>query len=210
MYFSLNQERILLKMSPTPTIRINGPEPFYYIEVKEYNNTDSSYEVVGSSFIDPKNKTFDDYYEFPQNFYGDLEFSIYKIQNKSLVKIYSHRYNDYGKLVVFQLNTEDYEEAEVWTDRIREYEKRRGCIVVLDSNFIELDKTFDNFFRIDGLDFYKVYRIGKFEQEKIVLNRDLKKMKFSWFNKDIWSINHPRNWENLSSQEIIDDILGLN
>ena len=32
-----------------------------------------------------------------------------------------------------------------------------------------------------------------------------------WYGnwKTFWSYQHPRNWANLSSQEIVDDILGL-
>jgi hypothetical protein len=40
---------------------------------------------------------------------------------------------------------------------------------------------------------------------------DMRMEGYIWFGnfKKFWSYQHPRNWNNLSSQQIIDDILGL-
>jgi hypothetical protein len=69
-----------------------------------------------------------------------------------------------------------------------------------------------NFFLAHHPEPYKTYNIGRYpKSSNDYKSKDPRKKGFLWFGhwKTIWSYQHPRFWKNLSSQEIVDDILGL-
>ena len=73
-------------------------------------------------------------------------------------------------------------------------------------------QKFDSFYQTYGLNFYKTYNIGRFPKTSNDFKTvDPRKDGLIWYGnwKTFWSYQHPRNWANLSSQEIVDDILGL-
>ena len=115
-------------------------------------------------------------------------------------------------MVLFKLDTNDYNEALLWTDRILQYQKINQCKIVLESQYENLNKSFDSFYQTKNLDFYKMYRIGRYPKTSDDWRTvDPRKEGLIWFGnwKTFWSYQHPRIWENISSQEIVDDILGI-
>jgi hypothetical protein len=212
MYTTVNNEQIELKLNPYIYVNVSGPEDFYYVELMEYvNNNPESKQVEAFSINGKSNFLKDDEFYFFGEFYGDYEISVYKfVKNIGLQKIYNHRYNDYGKLVEFNLVTENIEDAKVWINSINEYQQRHGCIVKVNSNFEEIN----NLYKINNIFFpYKTYNIGRFPKIGIDFKsiEETRKHGSIWFGnwKVFWSYQHPRNWKELSAKEIADDILGL-
>lgn len=212
MYFSLNNEKIVFHLTSGITVRINGPEDLYYVEVREFKNNHESFYLEGYPVSLDKKEGVETEFNFPILFYADLETSIYKITgSKRATKIYTHRYNDYGKLVKFKFDSEDYEECEIWYEKVMEYCSLRGCKPVIDSVFDEINKKVPNFFEIIDIDYYKTYYLGRYPKvDKWKPKQTLDEAVLRDKNIiDYWSLNHPRNPEGLSSAEIASDILGL-
>jgi hypothetical protein len=148
-------------------------------------------------------------FNLPIRYYGDLETTIYKyIDGKKSTRVFTHRYNDYGKLVRFKFDTESVEDSDIWYDLVMEYKKIYGCKVVIDSSFDHINKRVNNNFELIDIDYYKTYYIGRYPKlyeewnPKIPHNEGVR-----W--KKLWSFEHPRNWVDLSPEEIGKDILGL-
>jgi hypothetical protein len=129
-----------------------------------------------------------------------------------LKRIFTHRYTDYGKVVLFNLVTDDKEECLLWLDRVYQYQKNHGCKIAVNTNFSDINKSIPSYYNVSGIDFYKTYNIGRFPKTSNDFKTvDPRKDGLIWYGnwKTFWSYQHPRNWANLSSQEIVDDILGL-
>jgi hypothetical protein len=65
---------------------------------------------------------------------------------------------------------------------------------------------------VDGIDYYKTYNIGRFPKNSHDWRTiDPRQEGVIWYGnwKTFWSYQHPRLHSNLSSKEIIDDILSL-
>ena len=212
MYITVNKEQIDIRLNPYIYVNVLGPDTLYYVELREYvNNSEESKFVEGYHFNRDGSyvQSFD--FSFFGEFYGDYEISIYKfVINVGLQKIHTHRYSDCGKLVEFNLHTNNIDDASTWVESILEYQMKHGCIVKLNSMFEELNNQFEY---DNNLPIYKTYNIGRFEK----ISNDYKSVGESrkygklWFGnwKVFWSYQHPRNWKSLSAKNISDDILGL-
>lgn len=211
MFINVNNEKIEIKFDPYIYVNVWGPEHFYYVEVREYvkDNPESRF-VEGFHFNRNADIVKDYNFYFFGEFYGDYEISIFKlVKNVGLQKIYSHRYNDCGQLVQFNLVTDNIEDAKIWVKSIDEYQKKHGCIVKINSNFEEIN----NLYSTDAQSPYKTYNIGRFQKTSTDFKSigETRKHGNLWFGnwKVFWSYQHPRNWKELSAKEISDDILGL-
>jgi len=210
MYFSLNQEKIVFHQNNGITVRINGPEDFYYVEVREFlSGKNQSFYLDGYPVCLSGKEGVKTEFNLPIRYYGDLETTIYKcIDGKKSTRVFTHRYNDYGKLVRFKFDTESVKDSEIWYDLVMEYKKIYGCKVVIDSPFDHINKRVNNNFELIDIDYYKTYYIGRYPKvyeewnPKIPHNEGVR-----W--KKLWSFEHPRNWVDLSPEEIGKDILGL-
>jgi|Laugresu1bdmlbdd_1035124.scaffolds.fasta_scaffold00382_4 hypothetical protein len=210
MYFSLNQEKIVFHQNNGITVRINGPEDLYYVEVREFlSGKNQSFYLDGYPVCLSGKEGVKTEFNLPIRYYGDLETTIYKyIDGKKSTRVFTHRYNDYGKLVRFKFDTESVKDSEIWYDLVMEYKKIYGCKVVIDSPFDHINKRVNNNFELIDIDYYKTYYIGRYPKvyeewnPKIPHNEGVR-----W--KKLWSFEHPRNWVDLSPEEIGKDILGL-
>jgi hypothetical protein len=212
MLTTVNNEQIEINFNPSIYVDVLGPDRFYYVEVREYVKDNSESKLV-EAFHFNRNDNFlkDNNFYFFGEFYGDYEISVFKfVKNVGLQKIYNHRYNDCGKLVQFNLVTENIEDAKIWVNSINEYQKKHGCIVKVNSVFDEINNLYTN---NNSSTPYKTYNIGRFPK----VSNDFKSVGETrkhgnlWFGnwKVFWSYQHPRNWKELSTKEIADDILGL-
>jgi hypothetical protein len=213
MYFSLNEERVILNFNPYPYVRITGPDELYYVEMREYVDNDDKSFSVDSYKVSPTKSGWRNYFDVPIEFYGEFEISISKyVPNYGIKKIYTHRYNDYGKFVRFNLDTNDLDECILWVERVMEYKKIHGCKPLINTRFDEVNKKFSDYYSINNIDYYKTYNIGRFPKKSTDFKTlDARQEGVIWYGnwKKFWSYQHPRCWKTLSSQEIIDDILGL-
>lgn len=214
MYFSINNETLIVDFNRGTHVRISGPEDYYLVEMVEYVEGEDTPKHIEGFKVSPnlKNAWRKDF-TIPIEFYLDFGVFVYKvIDSYGLTRIYNHRYCDYGKLVLFNLVTNDEEECKLWTERVMEYQRRHECKVAIKSNFPEIDKKFKNFYYSSGIDYYKTYNIGRFPKNSTDFRtKDPRKEGLIWYGnyKTFWSYQHPRNWVDLTSQEIADDILGL-
>lgn len=211
MFINVNNEKIEIKFDPHIYVNVWGPEHFYYVEVREYvKDSSESKFVEGFHFNRNANIVKDYSFYYFGEFYGDYEISVFKfVKNVGLQKIYTHRYNDCGQLVQFNLITDNIEDAKIWVQSIDEYQKKHGCIVKVNSKFEEINTLYSD----DTQSPYKTYNIGRIPKTSKDFKSLGEKRKYGnlWFGnwKVFWSYQHPRNWKDLSAKEISDDILGL-
>jgi hypothetical protein len=215
MYIQINEEKIKIDFNSGITVSISGPDDFYYVEVNEFQKNNDNLVYVEGYLITDKLKYpwMRKNFNLPIEFYFNFQIKIYKFIDKiGLKPIFTHQYNDNDELVLFKLDTNDYNEALLWTDRILQYQKINQCKIVLESRYENLNKSFDSFYQTKNLDFYKTYRVGRYPKTSTDWRTvDPRKEGLIWFGnwKTFWSYQHPRFWKNISSQEIIDDILGI-
>jgi hypothetical protein len=213
MFTQIGDEKIVIDFNKGITVRVGGPEQLYYVELHEFKKGDQQPYIVEGIHFTTMNDWYMKEFHLPIEFYMDFEIIIYKFDDTfGLKRIYSHRYNDRDQLVRFILDTDNLDEASVWLKRCMTYKKRNECHVEIISNFDEINSYSETRFKDRNLTPYKTYRIGKFPKNsndwKTV---DPRKEGVIWFGnwKTFWSYQHPRLWKSLSSQEIVDDILGL-
>jgi hypothetical protein len=209
MFISLNEEKIILHFNPSPFLKISGPDELYYVELREYpKNDDQSLYVEGRKIVGNGGV-----FHIPIEFYCDFEISVSKyISEYGLKKIFTHRFNDYGKQVLFNLDTNNHNECLLWISKVEDYQKIHGCNIHIKTNFDDINKKFMSYYQVNGIDYYKSYNIGRTPKSSTDWRTiDPRKEGVVWYGnwKTFWSYQHPRLWSNLSSEEIINDILAL-
>jgi len=212
MFTQINNEKIRLNFHSGITVHVDGPQPYYLVEVNEFKKNSDTPVLIESYHITTKpGLGYSSYFNLPIEFYFDFEINIYCFNESiGLQKIFSHRYNDNGKLLKFVLDTSNLEEAQIWINQIKKYQSIHNCKIVLESMFDELNNSFNEKYITKGIDFYKVYRIGRYPKSSSDWRTiDPRKEGVMWFGywKTFWSYQHPRCWTDLSSKEIINDIL---
>jgi hypothetical protein len=213
MFFQIGNEKIVLDFNKGITVKCNGPEIMYYVECLEYRGIDNlPYLVEGFHF---SHHDFWKYKEFhlPIEFYMDFEIVLYKLDDEfGLKRIFSHRFNENDQLVKFVIDTNDFEEARIWVDKILDYKIKKSCHIEIHSKFDEINNISDTRYKAKNLTPYKTYRIGRYSKDSQDWKTiDPRKENLIWFGnwKTFWSYQHPRLWKNLTSEEIVNDILGL-
>lgn len=215
MYIQINEEKIKIDFNSGITVSVDGPDTSYYVEINEFQkNNDAPVQVEGYNISSNFNSRYlRQNFTCPIEFYFNFQIKIYKFIDKIGLKlIFTHQYDDNNKLVLFKLDTNDYNEALLWVDRIKKYQSINRCKIILESQYENLNKTFSSFYQTKNLDLYKTYRIGRFPKTSNDWRTvDPRKEGLIWFGnwKTFWSYQHPRFWKNISSQEIVDDILGI-
>jgi len=210
MYIQLNEEKIKIDFNNGIRVNVKGPGIYYFVEVLEYpKNHNVPHYLQGYTLLTKGELNFN----FDVEFYMDFEVNVYKFIDKVGIKrIFTHRYNDYGKLVKFNLNTHNYNECLLWLDKINLYKEIHGCEVVIESKFDDINKRYMSYYSTGNLDYYKTYKIGRFPKTSTdYKSRETRKVGNLWFGnwKTFWSYQHPRFWGDLNSEEIVSDILGL-
>ena len=213
MFTKINNINIHFSFENGIWVKVDGPDLIYLIELREYPKGDDKSKHVEGYLISPREEKYYREFVYSQEFHGDFELSIYKMDfEHGLVKFFSHRFNDRDKIVEFILDTDDLKEAKLWAERVKSYSRLHGCRPVIKSKFPIINKSFPEYFKSDGLQRYKRYRIGRYPKS----SNDFKTIQpqhegLLWFTgwKLFWSYQHPRPWNKLNSQEIVDDILGL-
>lgn len=213
MYTSVNKDLIYYDFNPFVRVKIYGDEPQYLVELFEYKKNHSSPLLIVNYPVRPERlKNVRDFL-CPIEYYYDFEIKVSKyIPNVGIQKIFNHRYNDMGKLVRFNLHTDDVKEAIIWYNRIIHYQKIHQCEIFIDSKFSEVRQLNKMKYNVEGLNFYKTFNIGRFPKSsddfKTKHTSEHNQIRLNYW-KSFWSYEHPRNWKNLTSKEIVDDILGL-
>ena len=212
MFTQINNEKIRLNFQSGIKVYVDGPETYYLVEINEFKKNSDSPVFVESYHITTKSgKGKNSYFNLPIEFYFDFEVNVYRFNEDSgLQKIFSHRYNDNGKLLKFVLDTSNFEEVKIWIEQIKKYQLIHNCKIVVESKFDVLDNTFNTKYLTKDIDFYRIYNIGRYPKSSNDWRTvDPRKEGVLWFGywKTFWSYQHPRCWTSLSSKEIINDIL---
>lgn len=214
MYFQINNDLIRLTINPYPKIEIFGDDFSYLVEFREYiPGEERSYLLRSFECSRHPRSLWANTCNIPITFRFEFQINVYKfILNEGIKLIFSHRYNDSGKLVLFNLKSNDYETCKLWVERIKKYQSLHLCNPVINSEFEDLNRTFPAYYQTHGIEYYKTYDLGKFPKQSTDFpTLDQRKHGLIyWGNwKTFWSYEHPRNWNHLTPQEIADDILGL-
>ena len=210
MFIQVKNEKIELDFNFGIKCSVEGPDSYYYVQLDEYVNGDDFPTYVEGYGVSGKEKSS---FYLAIEFFMDFEISVFKfVKNVGLVKIFSHRFNDYGRYVKFILDSENEKECDLWLDSIRQYEHKSGCKVILESQFEHMNQKFESFYLSKNITPYKTYRIGRF----LKISNDFRTLderceNLIWFGywKKFWSYQHPRKWNQIDSKEIANDILGL-
>ena len=212
MYTQVNDEKINLDFNQGIKCTVEGPDNYYYVQVNEFVDGDDFPNYVEGYSVSSKNKK-NPTFSLPIEFYMDFEITVSKfISDVGLVKIFSHRFNDYGKYVKFELDTKDNYECNLWVEQIKKYQNKRGCKILLDSEFPDINKNFESYYTTKNIIPYKTYKIGRHPKtSNDFRTTDERCEGLIWFGcwKKFWSYQHPRRWNQISSLEIVNDILGL-
>ncbi len=213
MFFQVGNEKIILDFNNGVTIRVGGPDLTYFVECVAYRGADHQPVTLESFHVTSNCDWPKKEFRVPIEFYFDFEIKIYKFDPLYGLKlIFNHRYNDYDQVVRFILETDDHKEAKFWLTKIKEYQRKNYCKIQVFSKFEDIDKQSDTRYQTRDLTPYKTYRIGRFPKSSTDWKTiDPRKEGLIWFGhwKTIWSYQHPRLWKYLSSEEIVNDILGL-
>jgi len=212
MYIQLNSEKIRLDFNSGIKCYVDGPDSYYYIQVNEFVNG-SDYPTYVEAYTINKFNPLRKIYSLPIEFYMDFEIHVSKfVPEVGMIRIFSHRFSEYGQYVRFEIQTEDFDECEYWVSKIKEYQSIKGCKIILDTPYDEFNKMSENYYNPKSITPYKTYKVGRFPKvSNDFRTNDERCEGLIWFGywKKFWSYQHPRNWNILSSQEIVEDILGL-
>jgi hypothetical protein len=216
MFTRINDIAINYEFNPHISVRVDGPDRYYYVEVREYLKGSTESLFIEGYHISSKNTDVcwpHTEYTFRASFYGDYEISIFKMDfEEGLTRIFTHRFDDRDRVVKFEVDTDNKQEAELWVVRVLEYVRRHGCRPIIITKFEEINHRHKNFFSNPGIEIYKTYKIGRYPKTSNDFRTlDPRREGVIWFGfwKEFWSYEHPRLWKFLSSQEVVDDILGL-
>ena len=210
MYTSVNNDLIYYDFNPIIKVGVIGNDNYYLVEVKEYKPNHHSPLLIQSYPIGRSLNTKE--FTCDIQFYFDFEISVYKfLDDYGIKKIFTHRFDDTAKLVNFNLETQNEKEAIIWYQQILEYQKKHQCQIFVQSEFKNITDKNNSLFNKD-LNFYKTYNIGRFPKSskdfKTLDPRTEGYIQFGWWKK-FWSYQNPRNWNELSTEQIAKDILNL-
>lgn len=209
MWYQINDIDIKLDFNEGIKVFVTGPDKYYYVNIQEYKN-DSPLTLYSNHINSGKNPNF---FELPIQFFMDFEINIYRlILNYGIVNIFSHRYNDTGKVVKFILNTEYYDEATTWLESINRYCNIHRCNKIIQSKFSDINNFSNPEYITRNIEPYKTYRIGRYpKSSKDWKTYERRKEGVIWYGnwKTFWSYQHPKSWKDLSSKEISDNILNI-
>lgn len=216
MYTKINDILINYTFSDGVKVKVKGPDTYYYVEIREFlPNSTESFFLEGFHIVDEPLKCHPTQeFRYDANFYFDFELLVYKTDvNHGLVKIFQHRFDDRDKLVLFNIETDNLQEATLWYDKSLLYTDLHGCKPVIRTRFDELNHRNKNYFSTDSFEFYKIYNIGRYPKTSTDFRSigDKRVENTTWYGlwKKYWSYQHPREWKLLNSEEIVDDILGF-
>jgi hypothetical protein len=216
MFTKIDDVTIDINFNNGIEVKVKGPDLFYYVELVEYEKNSSTAKYLEAHQVHsvPTDAApFWKLFRFDGRFYFDFEIRVYRVDsNEGVLLIYTHRYNDVGKYVKFEIINKNRSETEFWIERIYKYCEIHKCKPIIKTEFTDINHRDKNFFITEGIEYYRTYKIGRFPKaSKDFKTRDPRQKGFLWFGfwKIFWSYEHPRNWKHLNSQEVVDDILGL-
>ncbi len=105
MYTKIDNIKIYYNFNDGIKVNIDGPDNLYYVELREYPKKSQISKLIQGYHITSKNiygqkKMF----QVDIKFYMDFEILVYRYDSDiGLSLIWSHRYNDRGKLVDFEI-----------------------------------------------------------------------------------------------------------
>jgi len=192
-----------------PKIEIVGDvDTTHLIEIYEYR--DGVKEFVKDFTIRTNH-----FISYVREWYGDYHIDVYNFNNeKGLYKVYEHIYDDKFKKVLINLETKSLNESIVWFNCALEYKNIHDCELYIKSNHNdELKNNLVTFVNdVNDNDYYAIYNIGKYDTEYEWSGR-FTEMLYNFVltkNRTYCSFRNPRDWHNLSIDDVANDILGIN
>jgi len=200
-----------ITFNPQPKIEITGSVAmFYLIEIYEYRNGEKQ-------FITDLSINTNNWVTCLREWYGDYCIEVWQWDEiNGMIKVFESDYDDDGKDVLINLDTGRLNEAIVWYESALEYKKQHGCNLFIKTNhkdyIADIDPSVKFVDNVNNDNYYAIYNIGKYDTE-FEWNKRLTETLYSKVftkNREYCSYRNPRDWHNLSMNDVADDILGLN
>lgn len=194
-------------------LTIKGPDNYYFVELREFIDSDDTSVVLESYYIAGSKNRFRDVFKLPIKFHIDFEIIVYRYNfDYGLERIYNHRLNMRDRLVKFILSTNDEKECRLWIESVKKFCDKYGCVPLVVTGFEDINNKFLSHYNIPTDKIYKTFEIGRFPKSsndwRTMDARHENNIWFGWY-KIFWSYEHPRDYSKLNPQELVDDILGL-
>lgn len=164
------------------------------IQIFEYLKNESNPRILASfNLMSGQTQTF------LKNWYSNYEINISKWDDEfGLIHLKKISYDERNQNILFVADPIDDEELLVWEGVINKLHIERGIIptiILKNEDFIESD-------------YYKIYKVGRNVKTSSGLQSGWPA--FIWATwRNFWSWDNPRDWSNLTSKEIIEDIVGI-
>ena len=182
----------------------NGPkisitnEPYDRFLIKVYSN-ENEVKRFTWKFLMNNNE----YYTMLREWHTNWYFEVYIFENDKIKLYDTHRFNLKDKNVLIRLFTDDSEEKNFWYSECKRFASIHGCkINVIDANV-----------GVGGIEYYATYDIGRFDMKENGIDKYGDFEQYNGHINDVYmtydSFKNPRDWKNLNSKQIVDDILGL-
>jgi len=198
--------------NPRPTVKVDGGNDgeVFLVQIFEYHKNNSVPFFLESYLIE-NGGTF----QYTVTYYGKFELRVIRFDEQfGHTEIFRDVYNDLGERVKFVIGTHSLSEEIDFYNVIDRYVRQSGCIPTIVStlenstNFEVTDEVLSYDIDWDS-GYYKTYYVGrnKFQGDTQYEHRWRNVSYGNW--RMFWSLNNPRAYNNLTSKEIAEDILGI-
>lgn len=214
MLFQIDDCKLFMDFNNGIFLNVAGKEKYYYVEVEEFVKNESNPKIVQSYHISQKpNSMVENGFHLPIEFYMDFQISVFKlVEGFGIKRIFTHRFDLTGKPVKFIIDGSNLEESLLWLEKVNQFCEIHSCKKIIESKHKELDNESFSLYKNIKISPYKTFRIGRYPKNSDDWKSiDPRKEGFIWYGnwKLFWSYQHPRCWKQISSEEIINDILGF-
>lgn len=213
MYITTKEEiQIEWTYNPIPTLKIDGgnDNEVFLVQIFEYYKNNSVPYILESYLIENGGE-----FRYSVSYYGKFELRVLRFNEEfGHYEIFRDTYDDLGKKVKFVLGTNSLSEETDFHNVVNQYVKSSGCIPTIVSNLDNTTRFESSDERLDltvdwNNEYYKTYYIGRneFQGDNTYEHRWRMVSYGNW--RLVWSLNNPREYHNLTSTEIAEDLLGL-
>lgn len=198
--------------NPRPTVKVDGgnDDEVFLVQIFEYYKNNSVPFLLDSYLIENGGA-----FQYNVTYYGKFELRVIRFDEQlGHTEIFRDVYNDLGERVRFVIGTQSLSEEIDFYNVIDEYVRQSKCVPTIVStlenstNFEVTDEVLSYDIDWDS-EYYKTYYVGRnqFLGDNLYEHRWRNVSYGNW--RLFWSLNNPREYNNLTSKEIAEDILGI-
>lgn len=199
--------------NPRPTVKVSGGNEgeVYLVQIFEYYKNNSVPFFLESYLVENGNS-----FQYNVSYFGKFELRVIRFDEKyGHTEIFRDVYDDLGQKVKFVLKTQSFDEETDFYNVVSKYITQSKCVPTIVSSLenttrfqYQADTDIDYTVDFDN-EYYKTYYIGRneFNGDNLYEHRWRKVSYGNW--RLFWSQNNPREYHNLTSTQIVEDLLGF-